>query len=142
MQNHPDHDIYEIMHQRARHHDPCSITDIPTYCFTNGNILMGRVKIYLPYHIDTRVEDVNLLRRDATNKAIAWKLPDCELEHYFSKTAWRGMNETGNYKQQKKAMWKLGLWMGNLLELTIFTIIKLKIIFPFALLTTYTTHPL
>jgi len=109
MQNHPDHDIYEIMHQRARHHDPCSITDIPTYCFTNGNILMGRVKIYLPYHIDTRVEDVNPLRRDATNKAIAWKFPDCEVEHYFSKTAWRGMNETGNYKQQKKK--QCGNWV-------------------------------
>ena len=101
--------IYQNINQRTRCHDPCSISDIPTNCFYNGNILMGRVKIYLPYNIDTRVEDVNTLRRHATNTAIAYKFPSCKLDHYFSKTAWRGMNETGNYKQQTKT--RCGNWV-------------------------------
>jgi len=43
---------------------------------------------------------------------------------------------------KKKSNVEIGFMDGDLLELRIFTIIKLKIIFPFALLTTYTTHPM
>jgi hypothetical protein len=98
----PGIDLYEIFDELSNKNDPCSMTYVPMECEYNGNILMGRVKISLGFCKDTRVEDVNTLRWDSLNECAIRNCNNIDLERYFSKTTWRGNNETGNYKNQKK----------------------------------------
>ena len=102
MNIHPGIDIYEIQREISNKNDPCSITYMPDECIYNGNILMGRVKISVRFSRDTRVEDVNTLRWDSLNECGIRNCKNVDIETYYSKTTWRGNNETGTYKQQKK----------------------------------------
>jgi hypothetical protein len=98
----PGINLYEILDEVSNKNDPCSMTYMPSECMYNGNILMGRVKISLGFCTDTRVEDVNTLRWDSLNACAIRGCHKIDLKRYFSKTTWRGNNETGNYKNQKK----------------------------------------
>lgn len=102
MNNHPDIDVYDISEACHNKNDPCSVSHIPAYSKYNGNITMGRVKIFVSYIKDTRVDDVNVLRRNSINETSIRNCRNINLNVYFSKTAWRGNNESGNYKQQKR----------------------------------------
>ena len=109
MNIYPGVDIYEIQREVSNKNDPCSMTYMPDECIYNGNILMGRVKISVGYIRDTRVEDVNTLRWDSLNDCGIRDCKNVDIERYYSKTTWRGNNETGTYKQQKKK--KSNLWV-------------------------------
>ena len=109
MNLHPGIDIYEIQRQVSNKNDPCSMTYMPDECIYNGNILMGRVKISVTFSRDTRVEDVNTLRWDSLNGCGIRNCQIVDIETYYSKTTWRGNNETGTYKQQKKK--KSNFWV-------------------------------
>ena len=102
MNIHPGVDLYEILREVSNKNDPCSMRYMPRECIYNGNILMGRVKISVAYTKDTRVEDVNTLRWDSLNSCAICHCQNVDIETYYSKTGWRGNNETGTYKQQKK----------------------------------------
>ena len=102
MNLHPGIDIYEIQREVSNKNDPCSMTYMPDECIYNGNILMGRVKISVGFSRDTRVEDVNTLRWDSLNECGLRNCKNVDIETYYSKTTWRGNNETGTYNQQKK----------------------------------------
>ena len=108
--NIPNINIYEIQEQYHNRDDPCSMRYIPNECRYDENILYGRVKIYVRFNKDTRVEDVNTLRWDSLNTSSVRKCDTVNLDQFLSKTAWRGNNETGNYKEQKKKSSKLWVY--------------------------------
>ena len=107
-QNH--FNIYEIQQQYHNRDDPCSMTYVPSECRYHENILYGRVKINVSFNKDTRVEDVNTLRHDSLNQCSVRHCDTVNLERYFSKKTWRGNNETGNYRQQKRKSSKLWVY--------------------------------
>ena len=109
MNFYPEINIYEIRELHHNKNDPCSMTYMPRECIYNGNILMGRVKISVGFSRDTRVEDVNTLRWDSLNGCAIRNCQIVDIETYYSKTTWRGNNETGTYKQQKKK--KSNFWV-------------------------------
>ena len=109
MNIYPQINVYEIREEHHNKNDPCSMTYMPSECIYNGNILMGRVKISVGFSRDTRVEDVNTLRWDSLNGCAIRNCQIVDIETYYSKTTWRGNNETGTYKQQKKK--KSNFWV-------------------------------
>jgi len=108
--NHPGVNIYDISEECHNKNDPCSVSRIPASSKYNGNITMGRVKIFVSYITDTRVDDVNALRRNSINENSLRNCRNINLNAYFSKTAWRGNNESGNYKQQKTHIPQNWVW--------------------------------
>ena len=107
---HPWDDIYArdiLIHSIA---DPCTISHIPLSSRYSGNIIMGRVKIFLPYYEDTRVDDVNTLRRHSINRNTILECEHINLDKYFSKTEWRGNNETGTHKNRQKHKSQNWVW--------------------------------
>lgn len=108
--NNPHINLYELQERCSNRCDPCSMRYIPSEYVYNGNILMGRVKIGVYYTKDTRVEDVNTLRLTCSNRSGIVNCENIDIEKYYSKTSWRGNNETGTYKEQKKNKSKLWVY--------------------------------